>query len=539
MLKGNRTPAALFLPAKTTSPILAALAMIACVGLGYYVLRSHAATANVTVDFTQPATTLDAHAFSGTISTYGQDGGSIAANAKQRTTLGALGLGFYRVPLKWNGGNIISSAGGGPTNISGDTWVNNIVALGGTPMIVIGGSTDNNFSASDAANLANHFNGANGPKVDYWVIGNEPGNGDMDITTYCALFNSTYDAIKQARPDSNGHRQVYVAGPAWAFYDQPTLQSFLNCAGSRVDIIDYHHYAMGSTYESSAQALSETANWETEVSAVRSMINTTVPSRSSQIQIQVGEYNWSWQTADGYPGYNGDDRFFQAVATVWGASVAGHIAKAGGRGHEYSDQNGALGLTFEKNADAGHYGQTLDDPMPIYYGLEMFTGGNLFRHFGTTLVQAASQIPNVEVYASSSSDNVVLINKDPTTTQTANLALTGLTSGTVDVWQTNQSAPFAPPTKVGTITISGGGAAVSLPPYSVTTLVIDPTGVSSPSPTVSPSTTGDINNDGRVNIFDLSILLSNWSTTKTAADVNHDGTVNVFDLSILLSHWTG
>jgi hypothetical protein len=177
--------------------------------------------------------------------------------------------------------------------------------------------------------------------------------------------------------------------------------------------------------------------------------------------------------------------------------------------------------------------------MPIYYGLEMFTGGNLFRHFGTTLVQAASQIPNVEVYASSSSDNVVLINKDPTTTQTANLALTGLTSGTVDVWQTNQSAPFAPPTKVGTITISGGGAAVSLPPYSVTTLVIDPTGVSSPSPTVSPSTTGDINNDGRVNIFDLSILLSNWSTTKTAADVNHDGTVNVFDLSILLSHWTG
>jgi hypothetical protein len=49
--------------------------------------------------------------------------------------------------------------------------------------------------------------------------------------------------------------------------------------------------------------------------------------------------------------------------------------------------------------------------------------------------------------------------------------------------------------------------------------------------------TGDINNDGSVNIFDLSILLSKWGTTDTASDLNKDGTVNVFDLSILLSHW--
>lgn len=49
--------------------------------------------------------------------------------------------------------------------------------------------------------------------------------------------------------------------------------------------------------------------------------------------------------------------------------------------------------------------------------------------------------------------------------------------------------------------------------------------------------TGDINNDGSVNIFDLSILLSKWGTTDAASDLNKDGTVNVFDLSILLSHW--
>jgi dockerin type I repeat protein len=51
------------------------------------------------------------------------------------------------------------------------------------------------------------------------------------------------------------------------------------------------------------------------------------------------------------------------------------------------------------------------------------------------------------------------------------------------------------------------------------------------------SVIGDLNNDGTVNIYDLSILLADWGTTNPVADLNHDGTVNIFDLSILLSHW--
>jgi hypothetical protein len=49
--------------------------------------------------------------------------------------------------------------------------------------------------------------------------------------------------------------------------------------------------------------------------------------------------------------------------------------------------------------------------------------------------------------------------------------------------------------------------------------------------------TGDLNGDGVVNIFDLSILLSNWGTSNQNADLNNDGVVNIFDLSILLSNW--
>ncbi len=48
---------------------------------------------------------------------------------------------------------------------------------------------------------------------------------------------------------------------------------------------------------------------------------------------------------------------------------------------------------------------------------------------------------------------------------------------------------------------------------------------------------GDINNDGKVNIFDLSTLLANFNKTGVSFDLNKDGKVNIFDLSLLLSNW--
>src|SRR5438067_2017322 len=51
------------------------------------------------------------------------------------------------------------------------------------------------------------------------------------------------------------------------------------------------------------------------------------------------------------------------------------------------------------------------------------------------------------------------------------------------------------------------------------------------------SISADLNHDGTVNVFDLSILLSKWGTSDATSDLNHDGTVNIFDLSALLSAW--
>lgn len=64
-----------------------------------------------------------------------------------------------------------------------------------------------------------------------------------------------------------------------------------------------------------------------------------------------------------------------------------------------------------------------------------------------------------------------------------------------------------------------------------------PTPTATATPTATPNS-ADLNADGKVNVFDLSILLSHWNASGSG-DINADGIVNVFDLSRLLNAWTG
>lgn len=57
--------------------------------------------------------------------------------------------------------------------------------------------------------------------------------------------------------------------------------------------------------------------------------------------------------------------------------------------------------------------------------------------------------------------------------------------------------------------------------------------------TVSSHILGDLDNDGDVDLTDLSMLMSNWGTSGPTGDINNDGIVDLIDLSILMSHWTG
>ena len=82
---------------------------------------------------------------------------------------------------------------------------------------------------------------------------------------------------------------------------------------------------------------------------------------------------------------------------------------------------------------------------------------------------------------------------------------------------------------------NAGNLSAQSPAISVSTQTSpSPPPPSPPAPTYKP---GDINHDGAVNVFDLSILLSHYSTAYNPADIDGNGAVNIFDLSILLSHY--
>jgi hypothetical protein len=67
-----------------------------------------------------------------------------------------------------------------------------------------------------------------------------------------------------------------------------------------------------------------------------------------------------------------------------------------------------------------------------------------------------------------------------------------------------------------------------------------PTSTPTPKPTnttVSYKQYGDLNNDKRVDLIDLSILSQYWGTGNSNGDINSDGRVDIIDLSVLASNW--
>jgi acid phosphatase type 7 len=63
--------------------------------------------------------------------------------------------------------------------------------------------------------------------------------------------------------------------------------------------------------------------------------------------------------------------------------------------------------------------------------------------------------------------------------------------------------------------------------------------VSNPTSLASDVLPSDINNDGVVNVSDLSLLIGKWGTADRLCDLNNDGDVNIFDASKLISNWRG
>jgi hypothetical protein len=395
----------------------------------------------------------------------------LATDELEQELLTRLGLGAIRIHLSYARpgdptSRIICAGTGCDTSPNGDDWIAAIKKTGAEPIVVV-----DIASAADAANMVRYFNldpitqqpdPALPNYVRYWIAGNEPNANGGDVSPYAAAFNADYDAMKAV------DRNIQIGGPAAAWFDPVWIERFLQLSGSRVDFVDFHGYPQQGTRDGDIPALFA---WATDtgkdVARLRRIIDDTVPTRSSNIQIQVGEWSLDW---------GGNAQLDTNFNAVWTADVLGHILDNGGLSIYFATKGNAI-----KWADGWAVDDTgrrifmhLDDPRAAYHGYGMFTGEGLFRSFGKTVVRATTTLPDVDVFASTRPRNIVAINKDPRREVHAVFALDGVSSATVSPWQKHPGVTFNdPPAPAKSVTVERGVFAYTLPPMSATTFVVE------------------------------------------------------------------
>jgi hypothetical protein len=455
-------------------------------------LRQLAAPAeNITVDFAAPIRTLDPKAIGMDISGYGTPN-VFANDTAEQQKLRTLGIKYMRMHLIYTvsgdpTSKIICGGAGCDTRWTGDQWITAIKNIGAEPVILV-----YTKSSIDAANMVKHFNKDTNNPVKYWIIGNEPSSNGYTVQSYSDYFNQDYDAMKAIDPT------IKIGGGTTAWFDPTWLRQFLQLTANKVDFVDFHGYPQKGDIPGDYTKLFQNATgYGNDINQLRGIIQSVIPNRANQIGIQVGEWELNW---------GGSAQNHLNFHSVWAATTLGNILKAGGLSLFYADKGNALYMSSHTYTDS--LGRTFsvqpDDTNPAYHGIGMFTGEGLFPQFGTTIVSTTTTLPNIEVFASDNPKNIVIINKDPTTTQLGTFGLNGVTTATIDIWRKDETTnPINPPAKIETISLQNGNFNYNLPPFSITTFVIKPTNTTTPPqptfvcagspngicPTTSPSPT--------------------------------------------------
>ncbi|GCE24444.1 cellulose-binding domain-containing protein [Dictyobacter kobayashii] len=232
-------------------------------------------------------------------------------------------------------------------------------------------------------------------------------------------------------------------------------------------------------------------------STLRSKISQYCGSRASQIQIMVTETN--------SVSYNTGKQTVSLVNALFLADNYMTWLENGVTNVDWWDlHNGASGgnnnsASLYGNAQYGDYGllsngtctnttsnicePAANTPFPSYYGLQMLS--NLGTP-GDTIVSAASNQSLVAAHAVKQANGnlaVLLINKDPSNSYTVSLALNGYNAA-------SNATIYTYGEQSNSITsTSGSSSSVTIAPYSLTTVVLQPGGVGTPTPTPTSTPT--------------------------------------------------
>lgn len=371
-------------------------------------------------------------------------------------------------------------------NTDFDTFIAGARRTGAEPMVIANYGTG---TPEEAAAWVRQANITKGYGVRYWSIGNENyGNGhyganweadnhaDKSPTGYANLVVAYADAMKEIDP-SIKIGAVLTMPANWpdgltGGGDTDTWNNtVLTIAGTKIDYVDVHWYPSGNT---TAEALAKPAQLTDAVYLLREKIARYAGPDSSRIGIALTEFNIgvgkNTQPGALFLAESYATLLAQGVFTVQWWNVHNGIGTASTVGGQldYDD----FGLLSSGNclADGVTCEPPLNTPFAPYYSLSLV---NAFVRPGDQFVRAATNQPLVSAHAARRPNGdlaVLLINNDPGNSFDVSIDYAGFTPA--------GGAPLAYAYTNGASSVSSGqsGSATSrtLPPYSLTALVVKP-----------------------------------------------------------------
>ncbi len=355
--------------------------------------------------------------------------------------------------LRWPGGNW--GDGNDIQTLQLDTFMGLFKDKGITPTISV---RLLNGTPEAAAALVHYANIQKGYNIHYWSIGNEPNlfepliQQSYDTERHNREWRAIAVAMKAVDPS------IELLGPELSqFTSDPSynpkdnagrdfMTEFLKANGDMTDIVTIHRYPFPTNMQSAVASIDEmranSAEWDKTIPYLRGLIREHTGREIPVAITEISSY-WSAQTE----GDTTPDSYYNAI---WYADVLGRFIK-----HNVFMAN----VWVFANRDGGHgliFGSEL---RPTYYVFQMYS------HFGSQQVYAASGIPNVTVYAAKRKDGVLtlmVINLSDTE-QAVPLQVQGLTLSQAGTWLFDATHNAE---DVGAIDLSGG--MLKLPPQSIT-----------------------------------------------------------------------
>ncbi|MEV4493603.1 cellulose binding domain-containing protein [Micromonospora coxensis] len=370
-------------------------------------------------------------------------------------------------------------------NTDFDTFMAGARRVGAQPMIIANYGTG---TPAEAADWVRYANVTKGYGAKYWTIGNENyGNGhygsgweadahpDKSATYYANLVVDYADAMKAVDPGIKVGAVLTMPGN-WpdgitAGTDPgPWNQAVLSIAGPKIDFVDVHWYPGGTA----AQSLERTAHIDDAIHLLREQLTRYAGPNAARIGISFTEMNvevgrntqpGALFLADAYSDLLENGVFtahwwnvHNGIGTV--SEVAGHT--------DYGDYG--LLSSGGCNADGSVCQPPLNTPFAPYHAMSMM---NLFAKAGDQFIRAGTDQPLVTAHAVRRRDGevaVLLVNKDPENAYPVSIDYAGFTP--------SDAAPTVHTLANGATAVdtarSGSATSRTLPPYSLTTLVLRP-----------------------------------------------------------------